>query len=753
MKRLLLSLIFCSPLLFSPSVSSISLVGPSEGNVLSAQQSVEQYGPVSRAETLWAISSKLRPDNSVSVQQTMVALYKLNPYAFFKGNINKIIPESMLTIPSSAFVAEQTDAEAIALIRKYSPNKKTTSVATPKPSLVEKKEALKVPEKESVKVDAAVVAENALNREKLDATEKKFSALQAEMELVNEQFIIATEASQALKLKLQPLHDEITLLTEQLEAETVIQKKLQQIIDDYRAQLDAVELPPFSGEGMINEILRLITASMTNLLIVIISPILLLLLIFMVISRIRSKRQLAEQEQEIAESTAILMEETGQFDELLTEGIADEAEQELDFTEDEEQSTESTEVVDIDELDSLALPDEIEEVNLTESDALETIVDLTEDEELVTSEEDPFGIGALTDDEELISSVDLDDDEPETSEEDPFGIGALTEEIQDEALISSVDLDVNEPEAISVSEQADLDLAAEWEAQVSADSSESDLDLSSALEEVEFDAPPRTTETLSENELSKLDSLQESTELERGDVLSEASNNDIAPADLDLTELADELPAIDIDDLDETLNTVESNNTETLPATEIDDLAESEALTDLDLTELVDEFPALDIADLEEALEVETKAPLPELESGSLPESELEPEANDLLAKQLSDVAFNEEVPLPKVDSGTENNFIDIETLLENSDNANKEEPYGELALDLGLEEFPDVVDLQGDVDIDDDENGIGAQLDLARAYLEIDDKAGAKEILLSVLENSNGKQRVEIDKLLSRLE
>ncbi|WP_413698648.1 FimV/HubP family polar landmark protein [Psychromonas sp. KJ10-10] len=103
------------------------------------------------------------------------------------------------------------------------------------------------------------------------------------------------------------------------------------------------------------------------------------------------------------------------------------------------------------------------------------------------------------------------------------------------------------------------------------------------------------------------------------------------------------------------------------------------------------------------------------------------------------------------MDKASKDDFIDIETLLENS-GVNDDEPYSELDLDLGLEEFPDVVGSQEGSDVDDDEDGIGAQLDLARAYLEIDDQAGAKEILLSVVDNSSGAQRIEIDKLLSRL-
>jgi len=122
-----------------------------------------------------------------------------------------------------------------------------------------------------------------------------------------------------------------------------------------------------------------------------------------------------------------------------------------------------------------------------------------------------------------------------------------------------------------------------------------------------------------------------------------------------------------------------------------------------------------------------------------------------LLAQQLSDVSFNEDVPLPKIDAANKNDFIDIETLLGEGENSPNEEPYTEFNLDLGLDEFPDVINSDENESYDKDDK-TSAQLDLARAYIEIDDKQGAKDILLSIADESDEKQRVEIDKLLSQL-
>ncbi|PID49467.1 MAG: hypothetical protein CR991_06915 [Proteobacteria bacterium] len=58
------------------------------------------YGPVASQETLWGIASRLRPDESVTVQQTMLALYHKNPHAFSKNNINALQKGSVLQIPT-----------------------------------------------------------------------------------------------------------------------------------------------------------------------------------------------------------------------------------------------------------------------------------------------------------------------------------------------------------------------------------------------------------------------------------------------------------------------------------------------------------------------------------------------------------------------------------------------------------------------------------------------------------------------------
>src|SRR6185503_7602474 len=58
------------------------------------------YGPVQRAETLWAIADRVRPDG-VTINQMMIAIFQANPDAF-AGNINVLRAGATLRLPEAA---------------------------------------------------------------------------------------------------------------------------------------------------------------------------------------------------------------------------------------------------------------------------------------------------------------------------------------------------------------------------------------------------------------------------------------------------------------------------------------------------------------------------------------------------------------------------------------------------------------------------------------------------------------------------
>ncbi|MCG8517140.1 MAG: hypothetical protein MI794_04000 [Pseudomonadales bacterium] len=72
----------------------------------------DTLGPTSASDTLWGIASQVRPNNSVSHQQVMLAIQDLNPDAFIGGNINRLKRGQVLRVPSLEQIQSRTAGEA-----------------------------------------------------------------------------------------------------------------------------------------------------------------------------------------------------------------------------------------------------------------------------------------------------------------------------------------------------------------------------------------------------------------------------------------------------------------------------------------------------------------------------------------------------------------------------------------------------------------------------------------------------------------
>lgn len=70
------------------------------------------YGPTMRPNTLWDIAKALRPDESVSIEQVMLALVKKNPEAFYHNNVNELKAGYFLHTPDKALIMRVSEADA-----------------------------------------------------------------------------------------------------------------------------------------------------------------------------------------------------------------------------------------------------------------------------------------------------------------------------------------------------------------------------------------------------------------------------------------------------------------------------------------------------------------------------------------------------------------------------------------------------------------------------------------------------------------
>jgi len=69
-----------------------------------------QYGPVNKNETLWGIAAQTNQDASVSQEKMMRALYKANPRAFYRNDINALKAGETITIPDRESITRLTGA-------------------------------------------------------------------------------------------------------------------------------------------------------------------------------------------------------------------------------------------------------------------------------------------------------------------------------------------------------------------------------------------------------------------------------------------------------------------------------------------------------------------------------------------------------------------------------------------------------------------------------------------------------------------
>lgn len=72
-----------------------------------------EYGPVKKGDTLWKIAERMRADESISLEQTMLALMKANKQAFINNNMNNLKTGKILKIPERSAVESISQSRAL----------------------------------------------------------------------------------------------------------------------------------------------------------------------------------------------------------------------------------------------------------------------------------------------------------------------------------------------------------------------------------------------------------------------------------------------------------------------------------------------------------------------------------------------------------------------------------------------------------------------------------------------------------------
>jgi len=235
------------------------------------------------------------------------------------------------------------------------------------------------------------------------------------------------------------------------------------------------------------------------------------------------------------------------------------------------------------------------------------------------------------------------------------------------------------------------------------------------------------------------------------DLTLDTGSDDLAELEALESELDTELADLDADlDLDLDASELSEEGAEDVSLAELEAELDDEITLDVDSDELelpefdADEELSLDSLDADlDLAEAELSGSDLDLSEGDLDltlDNELEvPE----LAPELDVDAAAENVEAPQLEPATE----DVPELAAeaNTEVANAAEPTEEPG-DLNLDDLDDDLDFLSGTDESE------TKLDLARAYIDMDDKDGAREILSEVIEEGNDEQRQEANKLMDSL-
>ncbi|TNZ78923.1 FimV/HubP family polar landmark protein [Vibrio parahaemolyticus] len=708
-KRLLAALVLMSATQTSSVVQAegIRLVGPS-GEVQSSPSYAEEieralptppentqpsrfFGPTGENQTLWSIASELRPSRNVSVQQTLLAIYRINPQAFDNQNIHELIPGSRLRVPSLEQVRSATTEQAVAIMKAHELRLKQPKPEKPapvkqievKPKPVAEPTAPKTPVVTPPKPEPVKPVETTANVPPVSTSpqgEKQVSDLKDKLQGSQSELESLEEKNHRLRLMLSQVQSEVETLKSELNDEERIRSEVEKLLAEERQRVaEQQRMQPSTMDKILSN------GWLVGLAALIPGALLALLVVMLLGRRSKSKEEEAAQQQtqDIDPLAApIGLAAADQLDDELSldDDLFGDDDSEPLLEQDEKAELEEDVFANLDdeELDFNLEGDDGEDpfagigddgdldVGFDEFDSSTSGIQVNGDEkalgleemeraldevtpELEVLDEDETGFD-LSDDDNAISDDEfaklLADDEPS----EDLSSGSVDQAMLDDlfAELGDDDLDLDVEDTKPESQVSDEDFSA-------GEASDDDIDKLLA----QYDQPAEETSS----ELDPLDELE-----------SLAGLTDDTDIDENSTELLDELIDFDEEETEE----------------EFDPLNELEALSDFEAEEVIEELDENSVDLLDELLQDDDDEPVLEDETTS----ELDP-FDDLIRED--EVVTADESQLDD-DLVADFGFEEIEPQTEQNKAL---EPEEEKPLTAQVEEDASELELESGLDID----------------------------------------------------
>lgn len=761
---------------------------------------------VQRNDTLWEIALMVPGRAGYSPQQVMLAIQDLNPDAFLNNNINRLKAGSLLTLPDAAQIATRSLEVAISEVqaqnRGAAPNLRAPVTNTGEVQLsATESTASALPggegerdpdgylelsaDSESATTTASgeagasvdqlqsqLAAAEELNdqfaRER-DELESRVTELQAQIaimeRMINVQNSDMAEVQEALSQTNEAASTEADVATETADAGAaqtpaeevttvappVASQPATEPAEPAPTPAPIVAPPPVAEPGFMGFVTEMsrkasdwVMASITNMAITGGALLLLLLLPIYIRSKRSNSNKTLSELTESSEDFEDVSEFEPEFDEDLL--ASSENDDEDDFLADDEpealdavveaemymayqkydQAEEKLKEAFAEHPDRMDVGLKLLEVYAETGDTnafseLESRLALTPDQKetamglkaklplvgaaALDSLDDGFNDDEISLDDDL--GLDLDDDNNLSNEELGAALDLSDDKDSDDDLDFNLDLD--SPLAAEDTSTTELD---DTEDELS-----SDLDFTLDLDDVKTDS----------------DSEEDSIELSLDDLeddfnLDDSEESESASKDLDFS--------LDMEEDGVVLATDEDEDALSFDLSDEAEKTDDTSPSDLDFGEL--ELEADDSLDLDDGEDLDF----------SMPSSEPEPES----------VALKEETDtgLPEIDDSDDAIELDLEDDALEIDDLETDVEVSDESSDP-LQDLADSLD--SDAELEDDEfdflsgsDEASTKLDLARAYIEMDDKEGARDILEEVLTEGSEDQKAQAQDLISKL-
>ncbi|MDH5892698.1 FimV/HubP family polar landmark protein [Vibrio aestuarianus] len=249
------------------SAESIRLIGPN-GEIQSSpqfsenlaqtrnlQQSDNQpskfFGPTLESDTLWSIATRLRPSNAVTVQQTLFAIYRLNPQAFENQNIHSLMPGSNLRIPSLAQIRSSSTQDAVNVMAAH--QAKLDNIGSP--SVVAAPPAPVTPVKPPVTNNAVAAVESPTVKPAVETpvTSPAIKTLETQIVSSDAELMALEEKNHKLRLMLADVKSEVDELKGELGDENRIRSEVEKLLDEERRKAaEAQKLAPSALDQLLS---------------------------------------------------------------------------------------------------------------------------------------------------------------------------------------------------------------------------------------------------------------------------------------------------------------------------------------------------------------------------------------------------------------------------------------------------------------------------------------------------------------------